>query len=339
MAAGLGAIAVLAMYSGDSVTTHVAVTKWLFLPATVVFTVAAAWLVALFSGVRPRAWLWGLTAGGIVVLVLNALTPFGLLHETVGQLREVWVGGAHVMDMRQSDPHPLYILNDLLSLAAFLFMYYALARLLRRGERSRATYLAIAVVLFTVTTLLDTLTDHGIVSTLYLTQLCFVGVVVTMAFALRRESVRAEQELHAYRTRLESLVEDRVRELDEANEQLAHQVSERMAAEEALRERVKELDALQHFTQTLAQRTDLPSALHDACAELGVLFRAGYVQVFLAASLGKDLATISADGDGAGHDKVGMIAVEDVPAFRTAIDVEESRRRSGPPLTGSACSA
>ena len=275
MAAGVGAIAVLAMYAGDSPTTHAAIVKWLFLPSNVAFTVAAAWLIALFAGVRPRLWLIGLTAGGAIVLVINALLPYGLLHKSLGDLREVWVAGQHVMDMTASDPHPLYVLNDTLTVAAFVFMYYALAKVLRRGELAKAAYLALAVVLFSATTLLDALTDHGVVSTLYLTQLSFVGVVLTMSIALRRESLLAEKELQAYRTRLESLVDARVRELDETNLELAQQVVDRLAAEEALRERVKELDALQHFAQTLAHRTDLGTALHEACRELAVLFEAG----------------------------------------------------------------
>ena len=323
LAAGVGAIAVMAMYSVDSPSTHVAVTKWLFVPSHVVFTVAAAWLVALFSGVRPKIWLWALTGGGVIVLAVNAALPYGLLHETLGDLREVWVFGAHIMDMSASDLHPLHVLDDAITLAAFVFMYYALARLLRRGERAKATYLALATALFSVTTLLDTLADHGVVATLYLTQLCFVGLVLTMSIALRRESLRWEQELRAYRTRLESLVEERVRELDETNEQLALEVTERVAAEDALRERVKELAALQHFAQTLARRTDLPSALHAACQELAVLFRARYVRVHLSAGLGEDALRRSSSDAAAPPDYVDLLPVDDVPLFQEALKAEE----------------
>ena len=77
------------------------------------------------------------------------------------------------------------------------------------------------MTLFALTMLVDTLTDYGVITSFYTTQLFFAGVVLVTSVALRRESLRDEAELRRYRTELESLVEARVADLDQANEQLA----------------------------------------------------------------------------------------------------------------------
>ena len=70
-AAAVGALSVLALYAITDIDLHIAVMKWAYFPATVVWTVAIVWFVAFVADVRPRRFLYALTAGFAFTLVVN----------------------------------------------------------------------------------------------------------------------------------------------------------------------------------------------------------------------------------------------------------------------------
>ena len=70
-AAATGALSVLALYAITDIDLHIAVMKWAYFPATVVWTVAIVWFVAFLADVRPRRFLLALTAGFAFTLVVN----------------------------------------------------------------------------------------------------------------------------------------------------------------------------------------------------------------------------------------------------------------------------
>lgn len=283
-AVAVGALAVLAMYSASTAPAYVAIMKWVSLPAGVVWMVATVWLVAFFAGVQPTRWLLALTAGFCAALAINFALPGGLMHDGTGELVSVRAAGAEVMALSGSSPHVLHYLVHALTLAGFVFLYYAAYRVYRRGDRARAGYLGLMIVLLSFTTFIDNVHGYAILgtfTTVYLTQVCFAGLIVATSVALRHESVRVEAELHTYRARLESLVDARVADLDSANEQLAVEVRERLATEESLRRRVAELDSLQRITRTLAGRAELGRAIEEASRAITGLFKARYARVYL----------------------------------------------------------
>ncbi len=281
IAAAVGALSAAALYSVDDPSTHVAIMKWLLFPASVAWTAAAVWLVAFYTGVRPLRFLLALTAGFCLVVAINLWLPLGLYHSRPVELRSTAMFGSHVMLMAQPSPHWANVITSALTAIAFVFLYYALFKILARGERRKAAYLALGVGLFSLTMLLDTLADYGLIVSLYLTQLCFAAVVLIMSVALRHEALQAEAELQGYRTQLESLVDARVRDLDKATDLLEVEIQIRTAAEESLRQRLTELDALQNISQRLADRTDLDTALHAASSEIKMLFEACHARVYL----------------------------------------------------------
>src|SRR5665648_291853 len=286
-AVAVGALAVLAMYSVSTAPAYVAIMKWVSLPAGVVWMVATVWLVAFFAGVQPTRWLLALTAGFCAAVAINFALPGGLMQDGTGELVSVRAAGAEVMALSGSSPHVLHYLVHALTVAGFVFLYYAAYRVYRRGDRARAGYLGLMIVLLSLTTFVDNFHGYAILTTfttfttLYLTQACFAALIVAASIALRHESVRVEAELHTYRARLESLVDARVADLDRANEQLAVEVGERLATEESLRRRVAELDSLQRITQTLAGRAELGRAIDEASRAITGLFKARYARVHL----------------------------------------------------------
>jgi signal transduction histidine kinase len=82
---------------------------------------------------------------------------------------------------------------------------------------------------------------------------------------------RAEKDLKEYRDHLEELVGERTAELTTANEQLQQEVTERKQAEEALRQRNRELALLNRASQALSSTLDLdqvPVAVLDEVRHL-----------------------------------------------------------------------
>ena len=319
MAATVGALSVLAMYSAGSIETHVAVMKWVFFPASIAWTVATVWFVAFYAEVRPKRFLAVLTAGFGVALVLDLLLPGGMLHHNSGKLVPVRILDGVVMVASGSSPHALHYLTDVLTVTAFAFLCYAVYHVFRRHQSARAGYLAFMTVLLALATLLDTINEHSIITsftTLYLTQVCFAVVILTGGLALRRESLRVEKELRHYRTEMESLVAARVVELDHANVQLALEARERRATAEALRRRVAELDALQRIARILAARKEMGEALGEAAHAMGTLFAARYVGVHLVMDDDKTVEGVAARTGAAGApavaagDREGTASVE-----------------------------
>jgi len=283
-AVAVGALAVLAMYSASTAPAYIAIMKWACFPASVLWIVATVWLVAFYTGVQPTRWLLALTAGFCVALAINFALPGGLMQDGTGELVSVRAAGAEVMALSGSSPHVLHYLVHALTVAGFVFLCYAAYRVYRRGDRARAGYLGLMIVLLSLTTFVDNFHGYAILTTfttLYLTQACFAALIVAASIALRHESVRVEAELHTYRARLESLVDARVADLDSANEQLAVEVRERLATEESLRRRVAELDSLQRITRTLAGRAELGRAIDEASRAITGLFKARYARVHL----------------------------------------------------------
>ena len=285
LAVAAGALAIIALYSADSPRTHFEVMKWVFFPAELAWWMATMWLVAFYTGVRPTRWLLALSAGFCALIAVNLVLPYGALHQVIGSIATSHMAGADVSVMVAPAPHPIYHVVSALTLAAFVTMFYAAWRVHRRREPGKAWIVTAFLLVFLVAGVLDTLQNYGILSDLYYTQLSFVILVLGVNIGLRQESLRQEDGLLANRAHLESLVEQRVQDLDEANARLALESHERLGTAEALRRRVAELDSLQRISRTLADRDDLGAALDQASLEIAALLTAEHAHIDLAAEL------------------------------------------------------
>jgi signal transduction histidine kinase len=202
----------------------------------------------------------------------------------VGELGRRNVLGSPVSVSLGSSAHVLHDLPDALTVAAFVYLCYAVYRVFRAHAPSKAGPLAAMTMLLAFATLVDTINEHSVVgslTTLYLTQLSFAAVIVAVSLGLRREAVQTENELRLYRTHMDALVEERVAELDHANALLAAEAQERRAAEEVLQRRVAELDALQRLAQILGSRAELEAALDEATGAVQGIFKAHSAWVLL----------------------------------------------------------
>jgi signal transduction histidine kinase len=76
-------------------------------------------------------------------------------------------------------------------------------------------------------------------------------------------------------------VDERMSDLEDAHERLAQESRERLATAAALRRRVAELDALQHISRMLADRSDLDTVLREIAPRIAAFLEADQVRVVL----------------------------------------------------------
>ena len=216
------------------------------------------WMVAFYTGVRPMRWLARperrlrrAARPGPGPPLRHAARELGHVTRSIPWRRARDRHGA-------PSPHPSTSWRTRSMLAAFAFMFYAAWRVRPARRATQGVARSPPSSCCSSSRASSTRSqDYGVLSDLYFTQLSFVVLVFAVSVGLRQESLQDEAELRAYRAHLESLVDERVKELDEANARLALEVQERLATEESLRRRVAELNALQRVSRTLADRSDL----------------------------------------------------------------------------------
>ncbi|NIV30439.1 MAG: hypothetical protein GWN58_13365, partial [Anaerolineae bacterium] len=274
-------LAVLAIHTADSVDAYVAAFKYGFGPAALGAQLGVLWFVAFYTGVRPRRFLLALSLWFTGIVVLQLVLPYGILFAGVSGLREIALPWGEQFVVGETMTHPWRWAVDLYLLCHFAFLLYATYRQYRRGDRGRATLLAVAILLFFLTSMYDGLVDTGVVNTIYIGELGYLGFVIAMSVRLNRENIQTETELGRYRTKLEAMVDERTHELQQVNEQLESEVGERRLAEETLHQRVEELAVLGRVTQLLATVTDLPLALEQVGEAIVHLFDARYTYIIM----------------------------------------------------------
>ena len=280
-AVAAGSLAVVLMYLAETQDQLTAALRWGLFPADTAWTIATLWLVAFVTGVRPLRVLLALSAALCAFVVVDLLLPTGLLHGTMASVTTSSLAGSKVSSVVMPQPHPLILGADVAVLAAFAFMLYAARQAHRRGEVRTGLLVGGAALALLAITVFDALHAYGVVWDVYLTQLAYAVAVVGTSVVLRRQSSRTESELAAYRGRLEALVQERMRELEDAHERLAEESRRRLATAAALRHRVADLDGLQGISRLLADREDLGPALREVEPRIAAFLEADGARVVL----------------------------------------------------------
>jgi len=234
-------LAVLAIHTASSVDEYVAAFKFGFGPMAMLVILGVLWFVAFYTGIKPRGFLLAMGLWFTVIVALELTLPYGILFAEVSGLRAISLPWGELYVIAQATPHPWRLVVDLFFVFFLGFLFYAAYRQYRRGHRGQARLLALSIVLFFLADILDSLVDTGVIDSIYIIELAYLGFVLTMSLTLSRKVVETETELHRYQHRLESLVEERTSELQHsnvqlgrANKELAREIAERVRAEEAL---------------------------------------------------------------------------------------------------------
>jgi signal transduction histidine kinase len=224
-----------------------------FATATRISTVISAagfalliWFVAVYTGLRPRAFLWTVTGAFAIVAIAGVLAPDLVLNvvDGVGTITLPW--GETVLMLREGTA-PLEVLLLAALFASIIYIVVADIKQFRRGDRGEAIVLAVGIGWFIFTIIEENLVTLGVLDFVFLSDFGFLGFVVAMGLEMVNRAIATETELIDYRANLEKKVEIRSLELEEVQELLLSQA---------------EAEA------TAAERNRLARELHDVITQL-----------------------------------------------------------------------
>jgi signal transduction histidine kinase len=230
-------------------------------------------------------------------------------------------------------PHPLNVAADAVTLLAFVFMFSAAWLAHRRGQQRKAWSVAAVVFVLFLVDAADKLQTYGAMWDVYLTQLAFAALVIGVSIALRRQSSRTDAELAGYRSHLEALVDERLRDLEVAHARLAQESRERLATAGVLRRRVAELDALQHISRMLADRSDLDTVLRQIAPVIASFLEADHVRVVVAGDEANESGRAEAEPPEPHHEAAAGLLVVPLVARGHAVGALHVSRDEGEPFS------
>ncbi len=266
-------------HSATSVAEYVAVSRWDAVFVVLAFS-ALIWYVGYYTGVRPRIFLWGLTAAYTTSGIANIVRPNLVFEEILGLAYVTLPWGEQLAYVETTDSiwSLLFLLAQLTTLG---FIVVACMLQFRRGGRRAAILLGIGMLWFITMLAAELIGEAGLIGYAPYGEIGFLGLAVVVSLQMANSVIRTEEELAQYRQNLEALVEARTAELKTANENLAREIAERRHMEEALRSRVEELAVLNRIAHTLATTAHLSTALERVSETMAYLFDALYTHIVL----------------------------------------------------------
>lgn len=262
LAYGLAVATAALLYQASTVDVFLRaqLVNGIFTGFTMVFLL---WFVAIYTDVRPRVFLVLLTSVYIVFILLNSLRPYGLASEIFSMISISlpWGEIFYIPDLGDSIWSTLFFFIQLISIG---FLFYAIIRQVRRGERKEALTLGAGLVLMVLGLIFDFLIiDSGLVSFIYPSEFGFLPLAVLMSIKLANDVIRTEEELATYQYQLEDLVEERTSELKSSNDRLALEIKGRENLEMELRKSERTARALLNAPNDSAMLLDPEGAILD----------------------------------------------------------------------------
>lgn len=267
-------LAVVVMQRTTNLTDYLFIHKYFFGPTALAVFVCFMWFVACYTNVWPRRFLAAMSLWIALSIALHVLLPFGLLYSHISGLNQISLSWGEQIVSARGTPNPLRLSFDLFNLVLFIFCFSALVRQYRAGNRRRALMLGLALAVFLLSRVIDSLIGLGVIHAMRVSEVAFVGIVVTMSLTLSYEVTQTEQQLHRYQEQLYELVAARTAELTDTNTQLAQEIRERTLLDAALERRVSQLAALKQIADIGIRMTDLAGALQRMSEITATLFDA-----------------------------------------------------------------
>jgi PAS domain S-box-containing protein len=201
----------LAMMQADSGASFARAMKLIHLPLTAL-VLALVWFVVLYLGSRRRVLAWGLSAGWLVTLVVNLMSPYSIVFGELPRLSSLSLPWGETISVGSAAPGSWKHLPDLLVPVLLVLVAGASFAAWKRGARRRAALVGGGCLFFMgLAGVHSLLVDLGVIASPYLISLAFLGVVLAMGLELTYDAARAgelSEEVKASERRWRSLLEN-----------------------------------------------------------------------------------------------------------------------------------
>ena len=219
--------------------------------------VTLIWFVAEYTGVKPRPFLWVLTAAFITAGFAQIIRT-NLTYDQILGLDTVTLPWGEQVAYLEATDSAWSLLFLVAQLAALGFMIFACVRQYRRGQRSEALVLSIGVLWFVASIAAEILGEAGVLPQIFYGEFGFLGFALALSLQMSNEIIKTEEELAAHRLNLEELVSRRTAALEQAQQKLVQQAQQTATVEERSRLARDLHDAV---TQTIYSATLIAEAL------------------------------------------------------------------------------
>jgi signal transduction histidine kinase len=220
-------------HNAASVETYVALARADSIFPPLVF-ITLIWYIAEYTQVKPRGFLWALTAIFIASGIAQ-LARVNLLYDQILGLNTVMMPWGEQLAYLETTDSVWSLLYLAAQLAVLVYSIFACIRQYQRGERSEALILSIGVLWFVAAIGAELLGQAGLITPIFYGEFGFLGFAVAISIQISNELIRTNEQLAAYRLNLEEMVRQRTIELEEAQGKLIQQTQKETAVEERSR--------------------------------------------------------------------------------------------------------
>jgi PAS domain S-box-containing protein len=221
-------------YSATSVTEFIAISRFDSIFSAGAF-VGLIWYIAYYTDIRPRIFLWVLSAALIVPSLVYIISP-ATYTGVVSGLTDIplpWGEKLIIWDAAGS------IWRDTIQLARLVTLGYIIFALIRQfwqGERQPAIILGLGILPFIAGMFYEILGQSGVVPFIPFGEIGFLGIAIAASLQMTNSVIKTEEQLEVHQHELEALVAERTAKLTEANQNLTRENEERAKTENALRQ-------------------------------------------------------------------------------------------------------
>ena len=203
----VGIFGLYAAFDTGSLSLYVLVDRWGLALYYLAFA-ALFWFIAAYTGDRNRIVPFVITGLYVLIAISNFILPNPWVYTDI-ELTPVFPPDIVVA--------PWYSVEQVVTfLLILLYSAYYINKQYRRGAKSAAMALGVAMGIFLITVLWDYAIEYGLIDPVLMAQYGFVAFIVIMSLRLSGQTVKSERELRQLNIELEDRVEARTAELSRA---------------------------------------------------------------------------------------------------------------------------
>jgi transcriptional regulator with PAS, ATPase and Fis domain len=174
--------------------------------------ISLIWFIMVYTGMARRLLAIALTAAYALAVIINVISPFGLIYSKITALHSVTLPWGELITYATGTANPWRFIADIAWVFLLFLVIESCVRLYRHGQKRRAIILCSSILLFLGLAYLHaTLMDMGIVGPPGIISFGFIGLILVMSASLVEELVRASVLSREVKAKEQKLKDERER--------------------------------------------------------------------------------------------------------------------------------